>query len=56
MKNKKNNKKENRKKTDSTIEKVVKNEIYTSKSDPCGSYTGVAVPPSEKPIQDADDL
>jgi hypothetical protein len=44
------------KNSENVIEKVVKNEIYTSKSDPEGSYTGVPVSPSQKPVQDADDL
>lgn len=41
-----------------TAEKVVKAYINkkSEKTDPLGSYTGVAKNKKEKPVQDADDL
>ncbi len=59
MKNRKNKKEkhnENAKRVDAMMKIVLNEENSQSKTDPNGSYTGVADPPFENVVQDADDL
>ena len=41
---------------DAMIEKILNDENTRTKTDPLGSYTGVAEKPYENVVQDADDL
>ncbi len=52
----KNDSKIKAKEIDRRISEIISAENNKSKSDPLGSYTGVARDPGEKPVQDADDL
>lgn len=60
MNNKKCDKKcqksERAQKVDAMIEKILNDENTRTKTDPLGSYTGVADRPYENVVQDADDL
>lgn len=40
----------------SIIPPMLRSNAYPVVSDPFGSYTGLAEDPTEKPVQDADDL
>ena len=44
------------KKVDLLMKKIQDNENKKTKTDPNGSYTGVADPPFENVVQDVDDL
>lgn len=38
------------------MKKKKRKNLYQSKNDPLGAYTGTPADPFEKPVQDADDL
>lgn len=40
----------------SIIPPMLRSNVYPVVSDPFGSYTGLVKDPTEKPVQDADDL